>query len=110
MRRIILKMNDINTWETRRQKLIRMLTIQEVTVDLRFVLSALEYPNKNSLLRDVNSIVKTLKSKGITLVFSPPNCIACGYVFQHKSKELKIPSKCPKCKQQRIDWPLIKKK
>ena len=103
-------MNDSETWETRRQKLIRMLTIQEETIDLHFLLKELEYPNKRSLLKDVNSVVKTLKSKGITLIFSPPTCIACGYVFQLKAKELKIPSKCPKCKQQRIEWPLLRKK
>ena len=103
-------MEDSDTWETRRQKLIRMLTDQEETIDLRFILRELEYPNKGSLLKDINSVIKTLKSKGVMLFITPPTCIACGYVFQVRTKELKIPSKCPKCKQQRIAWPVIKKK
>jgi predicted Zn-ribbon and HTH transcriptional regulator len=107
---IYINMDDLDTWETRRQKLIRLLTVQKETIDLRFILRELEYPNKNSLLKDVNSIVKTLKNKGITLIITPPSCISCGYLFKQQSKEFKIPSKCPKCKQQRIEWPLIKAK
>ncbi|MFX1256784.1 MAG: hypothetical protein ACFFAN_02915 [Promethearchaeota archaeon] len=103
-------MDDSNTWETRRQKLIKMLTIQKETIDLRTLFRELEYPNKKVLINDIMSIARTLKSKGLSLFIYPSSCIACGYRFQQKLNLLKIPSKCPKCRQQRINWPSIKVK
>ena len=95
-------------WETRREKLIKMLTVDNEILDLHSILKELEYPNKKVLINDIKSISKSLKSKGLILKFSPPSCIACGYVFRLKRNEYKIPSKCPKCKKERIDWPFIK--
>ncbi len=103
-------MDDSNSWETRRQRLIRRLTIQKETIDLRTILRELEYSSKRALINDITSVVKTLKNKGIILVLDPPSCMACGYKFRQKLAKLKIPSKCPKCRQQRIDWPSIKVK
>jgi len=101
-------MSNSDTWETRRQKLIKFLTIHKSTIDLKSILRELEYSNKRALIEDIMSITKTLKSKGIMLTVEPPSCIACGYIFQQTINHLKIPSKCPKCKQQRINWPSIK--
>ena len=102
-----MDIEDLNTWETRRQKLIGMLTTNGAIIDLRTTFRELEYPSKRALIEDINGIAKTLKNKGTNLIFQPPSCIACGYVFQFKKNMFKIPSKCPKCKEQRIDWPSI---
>jgi len=100
--------SDIDTWETRRQKLIKLLVEEKLILDLRSILKELEYTSKKSLINDVQSIAKTIKNSGRTLIVSPPSCIACGFKFQIKRGQLKIPSKCPKCRQQRIDWPTIR--
>ena len=103
-------MKESDTWETKRQKLINFLVNQNATLDLRQIMKELEYPSKRALLNDTMSISKTLRNKGKHLIILPPSCIACGFVFQIKETNLKIPSKCPKCKQQRISWPSIKVK
>ena len=100
-------MNESNTWETRRQKLIRILTDQKATLDLKSILKELEYSSKKALLNDIKHISKTLKNDGKVIKIQPPYCIACGFVFKQNIKTLKIPSKCPKCREQRISWPMI---
>ena len=101
-------MEESNTWDTRRQKLIKLLTVQKAIIDLRSIMREMEYPNKKALVNDVQSIAKTLKNEGQTLVVKPPSCMACGYTFHVKKEMFKIPSKCPKCREQRINWPSIK--
>ena len=87
-------MKESDTWETRRQKLINFLEIQKATLDLRQIMRELEYSNKRALLNDIMSILKTLRNKGKDLIIDPPSCIACGFIFQVKVINLKIPSKC----------------
>ncbi|MFX1394928.1 MAG: transcriptional regulator [Promethearchaeota archaeon] len=103
-------MRDLDTWETRRQKLINFLEIQKLTLDLREIMREMDYSSKKELLNDIISVSKTLRNKGKSLIIEPPSCIVCGFEFQIKRTNLKIPSKCPKCKQQRINWPSIKVK
>ena len=100
--------NDSGIWETKRQKLIKILKT-EVSgwLDLKPLINELEYNNKKTLIHDIESISKTLRSEGIQLLIKSASCIACGFVFGLKRGALKIPSKCPKCKQQRINWPSI---
>ncbi len=97
-----------NTWETRRQKLIELLTVFHYTVDLKDLMRLLEYSNKKEMLNDVSRVAKSLKIKGISLVATPPICQSCGFSFPIKSSQLKIPSKCPKCRRERVKWPSIK--
>ena len=55
-------------------------------------------------------IAKTIRrqSKGkLMLYMIPPRCRNCGYVFKDLRKPRK-PSRCPRCKSQRIDPPLFK--
>ncbi len=101
-------MEDSNTWQTRRQKLINILKEYGFSIDLKSLMRELEYSNKKYLIKDIMSITKTLRNEGLQLVISPPSCKACGYVFRHKKTELKIPSKCPRCREQRIEWPSIR--
>ena len=103
-------MKESDTWETKRQKLINFLVNQNATLDLRQIMKELEYPSKRALLNDTMSISKTLRNKGKHLIILPPSCIACGFVFQIKKTNLKIPSKCPKFKQQMISCTSIKVK
>ena len=81
--------------------------MQNITLDLKSILKELEYSNKRVLLDDVKHISKTLRNEGKKIKIHPPYCMACGFVFKQNIKTLKIPSKCPKCKEQRISWPSI---
>ena len=101
-------MDNSEIWKTKRQKLIKTLKTNRFSIDLRNIMKEFEYPNKKSLIKDITSISKSLKNDNLRLIVSPPSCIACGYVFRLKKNVLKIPSKCPKCKEQRIEWPSIK--
>ena len=99
--------DDLNTWETRRQKLIEYLSIPNISLDLKTIMKELEYPNKHVLIDDIASIAKTLKAKGLKLIVLHPSCIGCGYIFRQNKDSFKIPSKCPKCREERIKWPSI---
>lgn len=101
-------MDNQDIWKTRRQKLISTLKNVNSSIDLRSLMKEFEYPNKKSLIRDIMSIIKTLKNEQLQVMISAPYCNACGYTFRIKKELLKIPSKCPKCKEQRIEWPTIK--
>ena len=103
-------MDDSNTWLTRRQKLMKILKEYSFNIDLRSLMRELEYSRKRILFNDIMSITKTLNNEGLQLSISPASCKACGYIFYHKKTLLKIPSKCPKCREQRIEWPSIKVK
>jgi hypothetical protein len=76
--------------------------------DLKAILRELEYPGKKRLINDIKHIAKTFKHKGLQILVRPASCKACGYQFDQKGLTLKIPSKCPECKEERIKWPSIK--
>ncbi len=95
-------------WETKRQSLARMLLNQGLIPDLKNYMKQLEYSSKKHLIADILSVSKSLRNINKILKVEPASCIACGYIFDHKKKEFKIPSKCPKCHQQRIEWPSLR--
>ena len=95
-----------NEWETKRQKIIRYLKEQEGIIELKTLLNDLEYNSKASLVKDIRSIKKTLKREGKTMKILPARCLNCGFTFKHRSR-FKIPSKCPECHDERIEWPSI---
>ena len=98
--------HDESHWETRRQKIMGMLELWEV-VDLTHLMAELRYSKKESLIEDVKSLAKSLSAEGKVLLVEPPSCVNCGFVFDIGDRGFRIPSKCPRCKQQRISWPRI---
>jgi len=50
------------------------------------------------------SIERSAKHQGERLVVEPARCEPCGFVFQSREK-LTTPSRCPKCKSERIHPP-----
>ena len=59
---------------------------------------------------DLNHAIKSLKGKGIKFKINPSRCKKCGFGFKQDKLEIKIPSKCPKCKSELIESPIIQKK
>jgi len=90
---------------TIREKIINLLsatdnplTAYDITVNLDFKIDELE------VYEHLKHIAKTIKSHGGMLLMKPPACKVCGYVFKELDKPKK-PTKCPKCKSERIDPP-----
>jgi len=54
-----------------------------------------------SIYEDLEHIARSLKNSGFVLLVQPPACKSCGYVFRDL-KRLKKPSKCPRCRSERI--------
>lgn len=51
-------------------------------------------------------IQRSLTTRGRTLSITPARCAACGYEFSDR-KKISRPSRCPKCRQERIEPPLF---
>ncbi|MBY8981765.1 MAG: transcriptional regulator [Candidatus Lokiarchaeota archaeon] len=101
-------MNDFENWKTRREKLLERLENMKEIQDLRSIMREMEYPNKKVLISDIAHVAKSLGKEGKQILVLPSSCGLCGYIFNQKGFELKIPSKCPKCKGERINWPSLK--
>jgi len=59
------------------------------------------------IYEDLKHVGKTLyrETKGReVLVMIPPKCLNCGYIFKERSR-IKRPSRCPRCKSERISQP-----
>ncbi len=97
-----------NVSETRRQRILRLLEETGAALDLKTLLKEFEYEHKKHLLDDIERIAGALRREGRELLVQPCSCIACGFVFSLRDKRLQIPTKCPKCHAERINWPSIK--
>ncbi len=62
----------------------------------------LQIENKKVIIEYLRKIERIAKRKGWKFEIAPARCKKCGYVFK---KEIKIPSRCPKCKSYWIDEP-----
>ncbi len=68
------------------------------------IMKALNIPKKN-LERKLEMIKKICKRKGWEFKYYPARCRSCGYEFSRK--EIKIPSKCPRCSSEWLDEPIF---
>ena len=61
------------------------------------------------ILEDIKHIKRSIEPAELVMI--PAQCKGCGFVFKERSK-IKTPSKCPRCRHERIKAPLftIKKK
>lgn len=98
---------------TIRERIIKILMETKEPLDAYTI--ALEVgldPNisEKEVYEHLTHIAKTIRrqSKGKLLLYMiPPQCRNCGYVFKDLRKPRK-PSRCPRCKSQRITPPLFK--
>lgn len=99
-----------NTDKTTREKLIEIfLSNPGVEFSLQDLLRLLSLREKDSkrLLNDINHIAKTIRrmtNNSAYLAMRPPKCLNCGYTFSNL-ESAKRPSRCPKCKSERITEP-----
>lgn len=52
-------------------------------------------------------IARSAAGQGKRLVIRPPRCLACGYVFENRSRFTR-PGRCPRCKQTRVERPAFR--
>ncbi len=93
-------------WNTRRERITRMLSTGE-PVSLDDLCQELRVFDKRIILKDLSHIAQSLRKTGRSLIMSPPMCSRCGFAFKGLKKP-KMPSRCPKCKSERITQPFFK--
>ncbi|MDZ7759070.1 MAG: hypothetical protein U5L00_02275 [Desulfovermiculus sp.] len=62
--------------------------------------------SEKDLPAHIPHVAKSLRTQGRRLVIFPSTCKRCGYEFAKRQKVTQ-PSRCPKCKSERIDPPLF---
>jgi predicted Zn-ribbon and HTH transcriptional regulator len=89
--------------DTVRQRLMRWLARSEYSFeDLR---TALEIPARE-LEEELRHVEKSARGQGLRLRVREPACRDCGFAFPGRTrKHFHPPSRCPKCKSQRIEPP-----
>ncbi|MFX0090296.1 MAG: transcriptional regulator [Candidatus Hodarchaeota archaeon] len=84
---------------TRRERIVEILRITDKSgMTIMDISERLDAP-VNAIIEDLRSITKSCKHKNFDLLVRPPECSLCGFKFV---KSLN-PSKCPSCKQKRIE-------
>ncbi|MEM2192964.1 MAG: transcriptional regulator [Candidatus Methanomethylicia archaeon] len=99
-------------FESLREKIIKLLRGCEEPLSVDDILYYFELaPSRRSEVYDhLLHIAKTIRQQSKdseNLVMIPPKCKVCGYIFKDLDKPRK-PSKCPKCKSERIENPRFK--
>jgi predicted Zn-ribbon and HTH transcriptional regulator len=96
--------------KTTRERLAEIfLSNPGVEFTLRDLLSMLSLRERDAkrLLEDINHVAKTIRRAtggSAHLLMRPPVCRSCGYVFKDL-ETARIPSRCPRCKSERIAPP-----
>ncbi len=91
---------------TRRQRIIKLLEERDYSPsELALALDMRGKGAKKVILEDLKAIQKILKREGKVLLIKPAECRKCGFVFP---PEIKMPSRCPRCKSEWIEEPRFK--
>ena len=100
--------------ETMREKLSSLLADLKKPIGFAEIVEAMSldqtHMHTESLINDINHVLKSLKMKGIMFRILPATCKKCGFAFKTTKMDYKIPSKCPKCKDSLITPPMIERK
>ena len=88
---------------SRRERIIELLAATEEPMDVGEIARELGLDPREaaSIYEDLEHIARSLKNSGFVLLVQPSTCKSCGYVFRDL-KRLKKPSKCPRCRSERI--------
>ena len=99
-------------FESLRERIIKLLreSREALSVDDILHYFGLRPSCRDEVYNHLSHIAKTVrqKSRGSeNLIMMPPKCKVCGYIFKDLDKPKK-PSKCPKCRSERIEKPRFK--
>lgn len=106
-----------NEFLTLREKIMDLLMKTDKPLSVNeiiayFGLSPRDYRLVYDALEHIAKTIRRRTSGRMELVMLPPTCLKCGYVFKDLKKPRK-PSRCPRCKSERISPPsfmIIEKK
>ena len=82
------------------EKIIELL--QQKYYSVSELARELQIEDKKVIILYLKKIEKIAKRKGWKLKIQPARCKKCGYVFK---EEIKMPSRCPRCKSYWIEEP-----
>jgi transcriptional regulator len=91
---------------TIREQIISLLG--EEACDARFISQSLGISEK-AVYDHMPHIIQTLSAQGKKFKITPASCVFCGFEFKDRKRPTK-PSRCPKCKNERIDPPKFRVK
>lgn len=86
---------------TIRQQIIELL--QKDKRDARELSQALGIREKE-VYTHLPHIERTVAAQGKTFDITPPRCTSCGFEFKERNRPTR-PSRCPRCKGERIESP-----
>ena len=96
--------------ETVREKIFRVLLEARSPLTAREIAEIIGLDPRSGekqVYRHLRHLAKTVRRKSggrVAVHMIPPRCRDCGYVFQDLEEPRK-PSRCPRCKSQRIEPP-----
>jgi len=97
---------------TTRERILRLLLEARRPLSAREIAASLGLDpvrSEREIYEHIRHIAKTLRRRyggRYTVYMVPPRCRNCGYVFTDLA-EARRPSRCPRCKSQRIAPPLF---
>ena len=86
---------------TVRQRIIAL--IQARALDAREI-SAAAGVGEKQVYAHLEHIARSVAARGKTFRLTPAECLACGHTFRDR-RRLTRPSRCPRCKAQRVSFP-----
>lgn len=89
---------------TVRQRMIELLETE--ARDVREISKALRI-REREVIDHLPHIARTAAARNRKLEVTPSICLACGYRFKDR-KQLKPPSRCPQCRNERVESPLYR--
>ncbi|MDI9620190.1 MAG: transcriptional regulator [Candidatus Nezhaarchaeota archaeon] len=97
---------------TTRERIINLLQSHSNPLSAEEIILVLNLQNMKprDIYEHLKHIAKSVKARSggkEVLAMIPPSCKSCGYIFEALDKPKK-PSKCPKCKSERISTPTFK--
>ncbi|WP_456367953.1 transcriptional regulator [Thermococcus sp.] len=91
---------------TRRERIISLLEERDYSPsELARTLGLRGKGSVKTVLEDLKAIQRIVKREGKVLLIKPAECRRCGFVFR---PEIKIPTKCPRCRSEWIEEPRFK--
>ncbi|MEM4577091.1 MAG: hypothetical protein QW701_06595 [Candidatus Nezhaarchaeales archaeon] len=103
-------MKTMSLDETIRERIVRLLKSRKepLTVEDIIILLDLKNLKPKDVYEHLRHVAKTVRAQGNeVLAMIPPSCKQCGFIFTNLDKPKK-PSRCPKCKSERITSPAFK--
>ena len=86
--------------KTRREQIVELLSKNE-KMTIQELVDATKASVK-TVVMDLDSVRKTIKSDNKRIEVNPASCVGCNYVFSGRAR-ISDPHKCPECHSERIN-------